>query len=63
MRITQIGIQSITNELNFITNVQHGYNGKDGKGKKEKLTRLMGNIILTIYCKAKNKDLHINIVL
>jgi len=23
----------------------------------------MGNIILTIYCKAKNKDLHINNVL
>lgn len=35
MRTTQIRIQSITNRLNFITNVEHGYNGNDGKGKTQ----------------------------
>jgi len=36
MRTTQIGIQSIINGLNFITNVQLGYNEKNGKEKHKK---------------------------
>lgn len=61
MRKTKIGTQGVTDLVYY--NAKHGYNRKEFGRKKKELTKLTGNILLTIHFNAKNKDLYINTVL